>query len=70
MATTYTISEFCIQCGASFPPKDGEGICMEWKECYRKQGEYDATSHGCAQGKDTERSDKEASSPRGLLSNP
>lgn len=31
--------EFCIKCGASFPPREGEGICIEWKECYRKQAE-------------------------------
>lgn len=29
--------DFCIQCGASFPPRYGEGICKDWEKCREKQ---------------------------------
>lgn len=25
--------DFCTKCGASFPPRDGEGHCVEWEKC-------------------------------------
>lgn len=25
--------DFCSECGASFPPRDGEGHCVEWEKC-------------------------------------
>ena len=28
---------FCRECGAGFPPREGEGHCKEWKECMIKQ---------------------------------
>jgi len=28
---------FCKQCGAHFPPREGEGICKDWKNCLAKQ---------------------------------
>lgn len=34
------VTEFCIECGASFPPRFGEGICKEWKECETAQRDY------------------------------
>lgn len=32
-----TITEFCVQCGASFPPRPGEGICKDWERCLEHQ---------------------------------
>ena len=28
--------EFCRECGAHFPPRDGEGRCKEWEVCATK----------------------------------
>ena len=28
---------FCRECGAGFPPRNGEGICKDWKNCLAKQ---------------------------------
>ena len=28
--------EFCIICGASFPPRAGEGHCINWQSCIAK----------------------------------
>jgi len=28
--------EFCSLCGASFPPRDGEGVCPDWKWCQQR----------------------------------
>jgi hypothetical protein len=39
--TGAVVHEFCTKCGASFPPREGEGTCREWKECYVKQTRYD-----------------------------
>ena len=25
--------EFCTTCGASFPPREGEGTCINWEFC-------------------------------------
>ena len=30
-------AKFCRQCGASFPPREGEGICVDWHKCLMKQ---------------------------------
>ena len=30
--------EFCVSCGASFPPRYGEGRCVSWERCARNQG--------------------------------
>lgn len=35
----YPIRYFCVQCGAGFPPREGEGICRDWKVCELKQRE-------------------------------
>lgn len=33
------VTEFCTQCGASFPPREGEGICKEWEKCQQRQND-------------------------------
>jgi len=25
--------DFCRECGAKFPPKEGEGHCVTWEQC-------------------------------------
>lgn len=32
--------EFCIICGASFPPREGEGTCINWESCVEKTKEF------------------------------
>ena len=33
--------EFCILCGASFPPREGEGRCeLPWQRCQAKTKEF------------------------------
>lgn len=31
------LNDFCNECGAWFPPREGEGICKEWQNCLRVQ---------------------------------
>jgi hypothetical protein len=31
------MSDFCRKCGASFPPKLGEGRCVDWQRCWENQ---------------------------------
>jgi hypothetical protein len=33
------LAEFCRKCGASFPPRKGEGHCVEWEQCRLKTDE-------------------------------
>ena len=32
-----TSPEFCRKCGAGFPPRSGEGRCVEWELCRATQ---------------------------------
>jgi len=31
------VTEFCLKCGTSFPPREGEGRCVDWFVCEDKQ---------------------------------
>lgn len=33
-------AEFCRECGASFPPREGEGHCKDWKICQKRWDDY------------------------------
>lgn len=35
-----SIPEFCVFCGANFPPREGEGICKDYSECLKKTKAY------------------------------
>ena len=32
-----TVAEFCKSCGASFPPRYGEGTCVDWVSCFHRE---------------------------------
>jgi hypothetical protein len=34
------MADFCLKCGASFPPRLGEGRCVDWLDCWKNQGTH------------------------------